>query len=382
MPAAELVEVLEASAERVIPRCGHFGSCGGCHYQHMNYPAQLKAKAAILREQLERLGGLRDFPPVEIIAAPEEWNYRNNMQFHLTREGKLGFLRANSNQTFAIRECHLPMESINWLWPLVEVEPMPGLERISMRAGVNEDLMLILDSSDPQPLDFSIEDLPVSVVQMGPAGSTVLAGSDALVMEVLGRRFKVSAGSFFQVNTLQAQAMVNYLTEHLAIDEKSSLVDAYCGVGLFSAFLAPRVQRLVGIELSAGACEDFATNLDEFDHVELYEDAVENVLSQVHFDSGYDHHGPTSCRIGRENGRRFTGSRCNQPGIYLLRSGDAGARWQAIGSRGLFAEAPGAGGYVPANVSHRKHQHVGESKLKIKGDGFYYHPLCGSYYCR
>ena len=109
----ELVEVLEASPERAVPRCQHFGACGGCQYQHMNYPTQLNAKAAILREQLERIGGLKDFPPVEILAASEPWNYRNSMQFHLTAEGKLGFQRANSNQTLAIRECHLPEAAIN-----------------------------------------------------------------------------------------------------------------------------------------------------------------------------------------------------------------------------------------------------------------------------
>ena len=279
-----LVEVLEASPERVVPRCQHFGTCGGCQYQHIDYPTQLNAKAAILREQLERLGGLKDFPPVEILAASEPWNYRNSMQFHLTQDGKLGFQRANSNQTLAIRECHLPMEAINRLWPQVEVEPMPGLERINMRVGVDDELVIVLESSDSLLVDFSIEDLAVSVVQISPAGSTVLAGSDFLEMEVSGKRFRVSAGSFFQVNTLQAQAMVSYLTDHLLVNEKMTVLDAYCGVGLFSAFLAPKVKRLVGIEVSVQACEDFADNLEEFEHVELYEDVVENVLSQVQFD--------------------------------------------------------------------------------------------------
>ncbi len=280
-----LVEVLEASPERVIPRCQHFGTCGGCLYQHMNYPTQLNAKAAILREQLERIGGLKDFPPVETLAASKPWNYRNSMQFHLTQEGKLGFQRANSNQTFAIGECHLPIESINRLWPQVDIEPMPGLERINMRVGVDDELMIILESSDSLLVDFSIEDLAVSVVQLGPAGSMVLAGSDHLEMEVSGKRLRVSAGSFSQVNTLQAQVMVSYLTDHLLVNEKMTVLDTYCGVGLFSAFLAPKVNRLVGIELSAQACEDFAANLDEFENVELYEDAVENVLSQVQFDA-------------------------------------------------------------------------------------------------
>ena len=279
----ELVEVLEASPERVIPRCQHFTTCGGCHYQQMNYPTQLKAKADILKEQLERMGGLRDFPAVEIIAAAEPWYYRNSMQFHLTQDGKLGFQKAHSNQPFAIRECHLPEAAINRLWPQVDVESIPGMERISLRVGVDEDMMLILESSDPQPVEFSIEDLAISVVQVGPTGSIVLAGSDHIVMEVSGRRFQVSASSFFQVNTLQAQSMVKYLLDNLALEEDMTVLDVYSGVGLFSAFLAPRVKRLVGIEISPEACEDFTTNLDEFDNVELYEDSADNVLNQVNF---------------------------------------------------------------------------------------------------
>jgi 23S rRNA (uracil1939-C5)-methyltransferase len=280
---AELVGVLEASADRVIPRCQHFMTCGGCHYQQMNYPTQLKAKAAILREQLERIGGLKDIPAVEVEAAPEPWYYRNHIQFHLTHEGKLGFQKAHSNQPFAIRECHLPEVAINQLWPQIEIEPMSGLERISLRLGANEDMMLILESSDPQPLDFNIEDLAISVVQLGPSGSVVLAGSDHIMMEVSGRLFNVSAGSFFQINTLQAQAMVMHLAEHLSLSENMTILDVYSGVGLYSAFLAPKVKHLVGIEISPEACEDFTTNLDEFENVDLYEASAEEVLGSIVF---------------------------------------------------------------------------------------------------
>lgn len=175
---AALVDVLEPSAERVTPRCPHFSTCGGCHYQHIQYQAQVKAKAAILSEQLERIGGLRGIPEVEQHASPQPWYYRNTIQFHLTREGKLGFQKARSNQTFAIRECHLPEEAINWLWPQIEIEPIPSVGRVSLRVGVDEEMMIILESSDPQAMDFSIENLPVSVVQAGDYGSILLAGSD------------------------------------------------------------------------------------------------------------------------------------------------------------------------------------------------------------
>jgi 23S rRNA (uracil1939-C5)-methyltransferase len=280
---AELVDVLEPSPERVEPRCPHFGLCGGCHYQHMNYPAQLQAKENILREQLERIGGLRSIPEIRVLPSPEPWNYRNHLQFHQTHQGKLGFQKAHSNQTFAISECHLPESGINQLWPLIELEPIAGLKRINLRQGVRDDLMIVLESSNSEGLDFDIEDLVVSVVQVNPRGSVVLAGSDHIVMEVLGRKFIVSATSFFQVNTLQADCMVKFLMEHLPLDKNVTILDMYSGVGLFSAFLALKVKRVVGIEVSAEACEDYSANLDEFDNVELYEAPAEDVLGGLAF---------------------------------------------------------------------------------------------------
>ncbi len=280
---AELVELLEPSAERTQPRCRHFTFCGGCHYQHMGYPAQLVAKVQILKEQLERIGGLHGLPKIQVIASPEPWNYRNHIQFHLTPEGKLGFQRARSNRAFAIQECHLPQDEINHLWPQLEIEPIEGLERVSLRQGACGELMIVLECSRPEALEFSLEGLDVSVVQVDPAGSVVLAGSGSLLMEVLGRRFMVSAASFFQVNSTQAQVMVKLLLDQLPLDADMTALDLHAGAGLFSAFMAPRVKRLVAVEVSPDACEDFATNLDEFDNVDLYEAPVEEVLAQVAF---------------------------------------------------------------------------------------------------
>ena len=97
-------------------------------------------------------------------------------------------------------------------------------------------------------------------------------------MEVNGRPFKVSVQSFFQANLAQAGKMVEQVL-HLAGDlSGKTVIDAYCGVGLFSAFLAQYAQRLIGIELSDSSCDDFAVNLEEFDNVELYVGAVEQVL--------------------------------------------------------------------------------------------------------
>jgi 23S rRNA (uracil1939-C5)-methyltransferase len=226
---------------------------------------------------LTRIGKIESPPVHPAVPSPASWNYRNQVQFHLTTEGRLGFQGQRSHQVVPIRECHLPEDSLNQLWPVLDLEPIPGLDRLVLRVGAGDEALLVLESSDPEPVSLLV-DLPVSVVHSGPGGTLVLAGEETLVQEVLGRPFQVSAGSFFQVNTPMAAAMVNHLLDNLDLSPEMTLVDAYCGVGLFSAFLASRVKRLVAIESSPSACDDFVTNLDEFDHVELYEAPVAEVL--------------------------------------------------------------------------------------------------------
>ncbi len=275
---ARLLEVLEPAAGRIAPRCTHFGLCGGCHYQHISYPAQLAAKTSILRDQLERIGGLH-VPLIQpAVASPQEYQYRNHVQFHLTRQGKLGYHKPRSDEVFAIQECHLPEPALNELWPQLDFEASLEIERIGLRLGAEDEIQIILESRDPHAPDLSVEELPVSVVHLSPAGVLVLAGSSDITINLLGRHFRVSAGSFFQTNTAIAQAMVEHVLSLVTLDQTTVALDAYCGVGLFSAFLAPRVGRLVGIEASPSAAEDFSANLDEFDHVELYEAPVEAVL--------------------------------------------------------------------------------------------------------
>ncbi len=140
------VEILQPSPERITPRCAHFGVCGGCHYQHLPYPAQLAAKAEILKDQLMRIGGLPDPSIAEAVPSPEPWNYRNHVQFHLTADGKLGYHAARSDEVIAVDECHLPAQPLNELWPLLEVEPLPDLTRISLRLGADDDVLLALES--------------------------------------------------------------------------------------------------------------------------------------------------------------------------------------------------------------------------------------------
>ncbi len=272
----EIVEILEASPERIQPKCKHFGACGGCHYQHLSYESQLKYKADILRDQLTRIGKIENPPVKQIVASPSAWNYRNHVQFHLTKEGKIGFQAPNSNRVIPIFECHLPEAPINSLWPQLEFESETGIERVSIRSGVDDELMLVLESDSPDVPELEIE-AGISVAHVFDERAVVIAGEDHVTIKILDHEFRVSPASFFQVNTPMAEKMVQHILEQLPISE-AIILDVYCGVGLFSAFLATKCKQLIGIESSESACEDFGINLDEFDNVELYEDFAENVL--------------------------------------------------------------------------------------------------------
>ncbi len=280
---AELVQVLRPAENRIQPRCKHFGACGGCHYQHMEYRDQLTVKEAVLRDQIERIGGVVNPPVREIVPSPQAWNYRNSVQFHLSPAGKLGFQRGESNEVIEISECHLPEAALNELWPQLDLEPVPGLERVALRAGADEtsDLLMVLEGSTLEAPELSVEELPVSVVHQGPGGTLVLAGDDALVQEVNGRAFRVSAGSFFQVNIPQAEQMVKHVLSLVPEWAGKAVLDLYCGVGLFSAFLAEHGATVTGVEASEAACEDFAVNLDEFEEVTLYQGPAGEILQRL-----------------------------------------------------------------------------------------------------
>lgn len=280
-----LLEVIEPSTARIEPRCPHFSECGGCHYQHLNYTAQVEAKASILADQLRRIGGLQDSQIQSVFPSPKDFNYRNYVQFHLAPDGALGYRKARSDRVLPIHECHLPEMTINQAWPLLTFDPGAPVERVGLRLGTDEEMQLILETSSHETPALSVEELAISVVHLGPTGPLVLAGSPAVEIEVLGRRFQVSAGSFFQTNTAVAEQMVKHVIDQL--DQRGVLhsgtigFDLFCGVGLFSAFLAEKVGRLVGIETSPTAVDDFAVNLDEFDQVEIYEGLAEHVLPDL-----------------------------------------------------------------------------------------------------
>ncbi len=278
---AHLLEVLEASTSRTEPRCSHFHECGGCHYQHIPYDLQIEYKREILRDQFKRIGGFEDANIESMIPSPNPWNYRNRVRFSLTKDGALGFVEHSGSQVFKISECHLPDLEILDTMATIDLPATATMSAIEVRTGFEGERMLIFHGEDDPNIEISVEQ-PDSIVWLGNTGTKVLAGENYILMKVHDRYFRVSSKAFFQVNTSQINRLVDLVIQRLNPKPDELIFDLYAGVGLFSAFIAERGSRLVAVEESPSSCLDFEHNLNEFEDVVLYEDAVEGALRANH----------------------------------------------------------------------------------------------------
>ncbi|MBN1317992.1 MAG: class I SAM-dependent RNA methyltransferase [Anaerolineales bacterium] len=277
---AELLEVIERSPYRVEPHCPHYGVCGGCHFQHIDYPAQLQFKTEVVRDQLGRVGHFID-PPVEpALPSPVQWRYRNSVNFSPTADGKLGFWSPTEEQVVPIDECHIIEAGLQTLYREMDLE-LPGLLRVTLRIGADGDLLVVFETEDVEPPELAT-DLTVSAAILLPTGEAAnLIGENVLYERCAGREWRVSAGSFFQVNRASAENLVRLVLEMANLHGTESVLELYSGVGLFTASLSAGSSGVVGIEENPDAVGDAALNLDDTENVSLYQGAVEQILPEL-----------------------------------------------------------------------------------------------------
>lgn len=279
---ADLLEVVRPSAHRVEPPCPYFGpgKCGGCQLQHIDYDAQVIFKQQVVADQLSRLGGLE--VAVEAgIGAAEPWHYRNRVQFHVTEEGYLGFLTADTHDIIPVEDCLIIDPLLDELWAAFDMR-WPELYRLSLRCGsATGDRMAVFELEEYADFDIEV-DFPVSCVLLMPDGeAVVLMGDTSLVEYVAGREYRISAGSFFQVNTAGAEALVALVHDLLSPGGGDTLLDLFCGVGLFGLALAGEVGRVVGVESDTSAVADFWANAAGLAHVEVIEGKAQQMLGKL-----------------------------------------------------------------------------------------------------
>ena len=253
-----VTEVLQPSPHRVEAPCGYFGACTGCQWQHIDYDHQLRLK----QDSVER--ELRGYPVLKGVSArptmPSEdlFNYRNHARFTVRQEGTLGFVNRITRRFVAIEECKLMASWINET--LHELQGRSAeTTQLSIRYGVNTGDWLI------QPL-LQNPEIPLR------------SGQRHYREELKGHSFRIGSPSFFQVNTAQAERLIDLVRCRLDLSGDELLMDAYAGVGTFAALMAPFVRRVIAIEESNAAVRDAAINTLGIENIGYVEGKTEDVL--------------------------------------------------------------------------------------------------------
>lgn len=263
---AEIVDVIEPSFFREEPPCKLFGVCGGCSFQHVAYSYQIKLKEIVVMEQLKRIGGFEnpeEFTLLTIKAEPF-YNYRNRADFSINRQRLLGFKMRGSHKFIHVEQCSLMHQKINEILAVLQGKtPKRKTHNVTIRYGVNTGCWLVQPEMDTKEIE---------------------TGQKSYTEKLLGKEFVISAPSFFQVNTYQAekliQTVVNYITK-----EDRTVIDAYAGVGTFTVFLAEKAERVIAIEESRSAYKDAQINIKNFDNITYLCKKTEEALYEHKIDA-------------------------------------------------------------------------------------------------
>jgi 23S rRNA (uracil1939-C5)-methyltransferase len=285
---ASATRLVAPSALRVEAQCPYFQRCGGCHYQHANYPEQLKIKEEILKENLRRLAKMESTPDPIVHVSPA-WNYRNRtrLQVRLDSGFSLGYFKASSHELLPIERCPISSPLLNRamavLWELGRARHVhDSLREVEFFANDDDSQLQVELYVNPrqghekeQAAEFAgylrsampeVATIYVFAQTLGSArGVPLHITEQPLWADVSGEFFyrtktgalRVSGGSFFQVNRFLVEELVGIVARGRSGDVA---LDLYAGVGLFSVALAASFHHIVAVESSQGSATDLKYN--------------------------------------------------------------------------------------------------------------------------
>ncbi len=346
---AKLVEVVTPSAQRTTARCSYFGVCGGCKWQHVEYPTQLQYKQQHVADALEHIGGFKGLNILPIVGSDEVFYYRNKLEFSFSDkrwltekdmdaipnvEGKIvspndedaagqqqnpmtiaaGFhVPQRWDKVLDVHECFLMSEASNGILntvrafgvknniPAYSPEGETGYFRnLVIREGKNTgDVMVNLVTFEDSP--EVMERLAVELREKFPAITTIINNvtkrksqvavgeyekiyfGDGLIHDTLGtHRFQISANSFFQTNTKQAEKLYSITKEFAGLKLTDLVYDLYCGTGSIGIFISDSVKQVVGIELVESSIMNARKNaeLNNISNIEFLAGDLKELLTK------------------------------------------------------------------------------------------------------
>ncbi|WP_181347897.1 23S rRNA (uracil(1939)-C(5))-methyltransferase RlmD [Thalassobacillus sp. CUG 92003] len=309
-----LVKVNEASSDRVEPPCNVYYKCGGCQLQHMSYAMQLDMKHKQVKDAMHKFGHLSHVPVHPVIGMDDPWRYRNKIQIPVDEQNgqlKAGFYQKRSHKVIDMDTCLIQDEQNDRMVETVrriaerlgisayhEGNHRGDLRHIMVRTGQNtNDIMVVLITrTDKLPgkdklIDEIKDTFPnvKSIVQnvnseqtnviLGDK-TTVLWGDDYIYDTIGDIKFMISPKSFYQVNPNQTKQLYDKALEYADLRGRETVIDAYCGIGTISLFLAENAKHVYGVEVVPDAVTDAKKNakLNNIDNAEFYVGQAEKIM--------------------------------------------------------------------------------------------------------
>lgn len=291
---ARLMELIVPSENRVEPPCLVYKRCGGCTLQHTTYEAQLMFKQRLVEESLRRIGKIEGVPVHPTLGMTDPWRYRNKSQIPIGEaEGGLigGFYALRTHEIIDMDKCLIQHESSDWIIKKVkeigkkygltaynETEHKGLLRHVVIKVGfaTGEIMVVLVTNGEKIPHEQAlvgelIEAVPgiKSIVQnVNTKRTNVIFGEKTRVLwgepyiyDFIGPiQFAISARSFYQVNPVQTERLYSKALEYAQLTGRERVIDAYCGIGTISLFLAQKAKHVYGVEIVPDAIEDAKRN--------------------------------------------------------------------------------------------------------------------------
>jgi tRNA/tmRNA/rRNA uracil-C5-methylase (TrmA/RlmC/RlmD family) len=275
---ADAVEVLESSPDRVTPRCpvARPGGCGGCDFQHVALPAQRRLLAGVVREQLRRLAGVDVDVEVEPVTGDHDGlDWRTRVRYAADGLGRLGLRKHRSHEVVPLDHCPIAHPDL----PRVLDARWPGAASVeAVVSGEGERLVAV----EPRAAE-NVRPPGVEAEGVVTTSGHRLRGRTYLTEPAAGRRWRVSAGGFWQVHPGAADTLVDAALQMLDPRPGETALDLYSGVGLFAGALAARVGpdgSVLAVEGDARAVKDARRNLHDLPQVRLVHAGVGRALAE------------------------------------------------------------------------------------------------------
>ena len=296
---ATLIEVLTPSPDRSCPPCPVFGTCGGCHFQHMDKSTQAACKQAVLEETLQRIGQIT-VSPQPIMTASDPYHYRHRVQFRLLREGqslKMGYYQRESHQLVLVEGCPILHPELEGVMKALQKPLLGGLPfllnptEMHLQYSIHSTQVLIVFYGERVKSD-GLTKFYVDLKKRLPlAGMVVYArnrrrevrGQHVLLHRLKDINFRISDQTFAQPNWIMNELITDKILEYAQLKGEELVLELYSGMGNFSLFLARQARHVIAIEGSPQAMKDAKYNaqLNHVTNLEPYHLKVEKGLARL-----------------------------------------------------------------------------------------------------